>query len=138
MTHSISCTWLENMAFETEVTGHKFIVDADESVGGEDRGPRPKPLILSALAGCTGMDVIYVLRKMKIEPVFFNMRVDANLTEEHPKQYDRIHLIYEFKESDNLDKDKVKTAVELSQEKYCGVNALLKKGAEVSFEILYL
>jgi putative redox protein len=138
MTHKVACAWLENMAFETEVSGHKLIIDADETVGGEDRGPRPKPLILSSLAGCTGMDVIYVLRKMKIEPGYFNMEVEGELTEEHPKQYKRIHLIYEFKESDGLDKKKVETAVNLSQDKYCGVSALLRKGSDVSFEIKYI
>jgi putative redox protein len=126
------------MAFETEVTGHKIIFDGDESVGGEDRGPRPKPLVLSALAGCTGMDVIYVLRKMKIEPSYFNVAVDGNLTDDHPKQYDKIHVVYEFKKDDGLDEHKVETAVGLSQEKYCGVSALLKKGAELSYEICYI
>ena len=138
MTHSVSCRWLENMAFEAEVTGHKLIMDATAEVGGEDRGPRPKPLLLSALAGCTGMDVISILRKMKIDPSFYNMRVEANVTEDHPKQYDSIHLIYEFKESDNLNKEKVKTAVGLSQEKYCGVSSLLRMGAELTYEIQYL
>ena len=138
MAHTVTCTWLENMAFETEVSGHKIVVDADESVGGENRGPRPKPLVLSALAGCTGMDVIYVLKKMKIEPTHFAISVDGSLTEEHPKQYDKIHLIYEFRNGDDIDHKKVDTAVNLSQEKYCGVSALLKKGAEVTYEIRYV
>jgi putative redox protein len=138
MNHSVTCTWLENMAFETQVSGHKIILDADESAGGEDRGPKPKPLVLSALAGCTGMDVIYTLKKMRILPSFFNVAVDASITDDHPKYYDKIHLIYEFKAKDNLEQGKVETAVRLSQEKYCGVNALLKKGAEVTFEIQYL
>lgn len=138
MAHTVTCTWLENMAFETEVSGHKIVVDADESVGGENRGPRPKPLVLSALAGCTGMDVIYVLKKMKIEPTHFSISVNGSLTEEHPKTYEKIHLVYEFRESDNLDQKKVDTAVNLSQEKYCGVSALLKKGAAVTYEIRYI
>lgn len=138
MKHNVTCTWLENMAFETDVAGHKLILDANEEAGGEDRGPRPKPLVLSALAGCTGMDVIYILKKMKIEPSHFHMRVEGNVTEEHPKQYDKIHLVYEFKQSDDLNKDKIKTAVELSQEKYCGVSSLLKKGADVTYGIEYI
>ena len=75
---------------------------------------------------------------MKMEPSYFNMRVEGNVTEEHPKQYDAIHLVYEFKEGDNLDVHKVETAVGHSQEKYCGVSALLKKGAQVTYEIEYL
>ena len=118
MNHSVTCTWLENMAFETQVSGHKIILDADESAGGEDRGPKPKPLVLSALAGCTGMDVIYTLKKMRILPSYFNVAVDASTTDEHPKYYNKIHLIYEFKAKDNLEQGKVETAVRLSQEKY--------------------
>jgi len=138
MTHSVSCTWLEKMAFETEVTGHKIVMDADESVGGEDRGPRPKPLVLSALAGCTGMDVISILGKMKIEPSYFNIDVQASVTEEHPKTYDSIHIVYEFKEADELDESKVKKAVDLSQDRYCGVSEMLRQAAEVTFEIKYI
>ena len=138
MTHTVNTKWLEKMAFETEVTGHTIRVDADDSVGGEDTGPRPKPLLLSALAGCTGMDVIYVLKKMKIEPSHFSMRIDADLTEEHPKVYESINLVYEFKESDNLDQGKVETAVNLSQEKYCGVSAMLRTACKLTFSIEYV
>ena len=58
---AIQAEWLEGLAFETEVNGHKLVVDADENAGGSNRGPRPKPLMLVALAGCTGMDVISIL-----------------------------------------------------------------------------
>ena len=54
----VKINWLENMAFEADVNGHKITLDASETVGGENRGPRPKPLMLTALAGCTGMDVV--------------------------------------------------------------------------------
>ena len=136
MKHEVTCKWLENMAFETEVTGHKFIMDANSEVGGEDKGPRPKPLILSALAGCTGMDVVSILRKMRVELEDFNINVDGELTDEHPKTYKNIHVTYEFKGND-LPLDKLKRAVELSQENYCGVSALLSKGANVTYEIKY-
>lgn len=138
MTHSVSCSWVDAMAFDTEVSGHTLRLDGDESVGGEDSGPRPKPLLLSSLAGCTGMDVIYILRKMKIEPTYFNVRVDATVGEEHPKTYETIRLIYEFKASDGLDENKVETAVGLSQEKYCGVSAMLKAASDLSYEIVYI
>ncbi|RKX76225.1 MAG: OsmC family peroxiredoxin [Spirochaetes bacterium] len=138
MKHSITCNWIGDMAFMTEVTGHKIVLDAASEVGSKDRGPRPKPLVLSALAGCTGMDVISILRKMKQEPSYFNVAVEADATEEHPKYYTRFHVIYEFKEKDNLDREKVEHAVELSQEKYCGVSALLKKAAELTYEIKYI
>jgi len=138
MTHNVEITWLEKMAFESQVSGHKIVMDANEEFGGENRGPRPKPLLLSALGGCTGMDVIHVLRKMRIEPSHFNVSVEGALSEEEPKRYTDIHLVYEFKAADNLDNRKVETAVKLSQDKYCSVSALLKRGAEVTYEIKYL
>lgn len=71
----INVKWLNNMAFEAEVNGHKVILDAEAEVGGENRGPRPKPFMLLALAGCTGMDVVSILKKMKVELLDFNVRV---------------------------------------------------------------
>ena len=79
LTHNVTCSWVEGMAFDSTVTGHTIRLDGDASVGGSDSGPRPKPLMLTALAGCTGMDVIYILRKMKIEPSFFNIRVTGRV-----------------------------------------------------------
>jgi len=81
--------------------------------------------------------VISILKKMKIVPDEFNVRVDGNVTEEHPKQYESMHIIYEFK-GDNLPEDKLIKAIELSQEKYCGVSALYKKAIKVTFEIKML
>lgn len=139
MSHqTLNCTWKEGMAFETEVSGHKILLDADESVGGDDKGPRPKPLMLASLAGCTGMDVISILKKMQQPYTYFNIDVEADLTEEHPKQYSAIKIIYEFKKSDDLDEKKVEKAVNLSQERYCGVSALLKKAIDVDYEIRYV
>jgi putative redox protein len=138
MTQSITCTWSEGMAFDTVVSGHTIRLDGDESVGGKDTGPRPKTLLLSSLAGCTAMDVIYMLRKMRIEPTFFNVRVEGELSEEHPKVFTKIRLVYEFRKSDGLDTHKVETAVGLSQEKYCGVSAMLKAASELDYEIVYL
>lgn len=125
------------MAFEADVNGFKLALDADESVGGTNTGPRPKPLTLASLGGCTGMDVVSILKKMRVEPDFFNVSVTGELTEEHPKYYYKIHLRYEFK-GEGLDPEKLEKAVSLSQERYCGVSELLKKGAEISSEIVIL
>lgn len=138
MTHSVHTSWLGSLAFETDVSGHKIVMDADTDFGGEDRGPRPKMLVLSALGGCTGMDVIHVLRKMRIEPSFFNVRCEATLSDDELKRYNKIHVTYEFRADDNLDRRKVETAVKLSQDKYCSVSAMLKAGSEVTHEITYL
>ena len=131
---TVNTEWKGNMKFESDVFGHKVTVDADESVGGEDSGPRPKPLLLVALAGCTGMDVVSILKKMQVPFEGLNIMVEANQTEEHPKHYDAMKVIYEFK-GKNLPLEKLKKAVELSEERYCGVNAMFKKAVNMSFEI---
>lgn len=123
------------MAFEGDVEGHKIVLDADENFGGENRGARPKPLMLLALAGCTGMDVVSLLKKMRVEIRDFNVKVSGHLTEEHPKQFDRMHVVYEFW-GKNLAKDKIEKAVNLSEERYCGVSATYKKVMPVSTEIV--
>ena len=130
----VKVNWTENMAFEADVNGHKIMLDAAENVGGENRGPRPKPLMLTALAGCTGMDVISILKKMRIEVETFNVTVEGDMTEEHPKQFYKMNVIYEFKGKD-LPLEKLKKAVSLSEERYCGVNAMYKKAIEITSEI---
>ena len=133
----VNVTWMEEMAFEAEVNGHKLVLDAAEKVGGKNRGPRPKPFMLTALAGCTGMDVISILKKMRVEPDYFNVVVEGELTEEHPKQFISMHVIYEFK-GNELPVEKLKKAVSLSEERYCGVSAMYKKVIELSSEIKIL
>ena len=123
------------MAFEVEQNGHTFWLDASPSVGGTNKGPLPKPLMLSSLAGCTGMDVASILSKMKMPYDSMTIEIDANLTDQHPKVYDKIHLKYIFK-GDNLDLGKIEKAINLSQDKYCGVTAMLAKTAEITYEVL--
>jgi len=130
-------SWKGEMEFETDLNGHKLTIDAGEESGGHNKGPRPKVLMHTSLAGCTGMDVISILRKMKVELEEFNVRIDANVTEEHPKHYNKMHLIYEFKGKD-LPENKLKKAVELSQDKYCGVSAVYREAVELTYEIKIL
>jgi len=134
MKSEVNIKWLGNMAFEGEVGGHKIILDAAPESGGENKGARPKPLMLLALAGCTGMDVVSILKKMRVEFEDFQIFVEGDLTGEHPKYYQSMKVIYQFKGKD-LPMDKLEKAVSLSEEKYCGVSALYKKAIPVSFEI---
>lgn len=134
MKHTVNTQWLENMAFESEVSGHKLIIDATPEVGGEDRGPRPKLLMLSALAGCTGMDVVSILKKMRVKIDDLNIKVEAEMSEEHPKRYTAMHVTYEFKGSD-LPMEKLEKAVRLSQDQYCGVNEVYKQVMDMTSEI---
>lgn len=130
----IKINWLENMAFEAEINGHRILLDASEKSGGENRGPRPKPLMLVALAGCTGMDVVSILKKMRVELEDFNVLVEGDLTDEHPKQFTKMHVVYEFK-GRNLPMDKLEKAISLSEERYCGVSAMYRKAIGITSEI---
>jgi putative redox protein len=130
--------WKGNMEFlaRTE-SGHDLTMDASESSGGHDKGVRPKELLLVGLTGCTGMDVVSILKKMKVENYTLEVDVDYEKTTEHPIIYSKIHLIYRFKIEDDSQKPKIEKAVKLSQDRYCGVSAMLKAASEVSYEIKY-
>ena len=137
MKHTVKTSWLGNMKFDAVVSGHHLTMDASPEVGGTNEGPRPKELMLASLAGCTGMDVVSILKKMRVELEQFDIEVDAQLTEEHPKHYTAMHITYSFRGQD-LDMEKLKKAIELSQERYCGVSAAYRKGMEITYEIRIL
>ncbi len=137
MKHSIETNWKGNMMFDAAVSGHHVIIDALPEVGGEDKGTRPKELMLVALAGCTGMDVVSILKKMRVELTYFNVKVEADITEEHPKHYTNMHIIYEFG-GNNLEIGKLQKAIDLSQDRYCGVSFMYKKMMELTYEIKIL
>jgi len=131
---SVNVKWNENMSFTTEVDGHKIELDAKAENGGQDKGPRPKPLILVALGGCTGMDVAAMLKKMRVDVDSLNVKVDGDLTDEHPKHYHHIIVTYEVTGKD-INPEKVKKAVSLSEERYCGVSHMLKQALKISNKI---
>jgi len=126
------------MEFETNLDGHALIMDAAAADGGEDKGLRPKGLLLAGLSGCTGMDVVSILRKMREPCTWFEIRVEAVTSDEHPKRYTEIKLTYQFRKSDKLNPENVKKACILSQDKYCGVSAMLKDASRVSWDVEYL
>jgi putative redox protein len=135
MKQGISLDWKKGMAFETELNGHKVTVDSDKDSGGGDIGPRPKALMLVALAGCTGMDVVSLLAKMRVELADLKIKVDGDVTEEHPKHFTSMHITYEFWGKE-LPMDKLEKVVSLSDEKYCGVAATFKQGFPVTHSII--
>jgi putative redox protein len=134
----VTTIWKGNLAFEADVNGHKVMMDTAAADGGQDSGARPKALLLAALSGCSGMDVASILKKMREPYSWFAMRAEAETREEHPKKYTRIMLVYQFRKSDNLNPENVRKACELSQEKYCGVSAMLKDTAPLVWEIEYI
>jgi len=131
----VKTIWNGDMEFDSELNGHHIILDASPEVGGHDKGPRPKGLLLTALTGCTGMDVVSILKKMKVLDYKFRMEVDANQTTEHPKYYSKICLNYIF-EGENLPIEKIKKAVKLSEDSYCGVSFMLAKASELETKII--
>jgi putative redox protein len=123
------------MLFTGELNGFEIPIDADEAVGGQNKGPRPKGLMLTSLAGCTAMDVISILRKMRIEPQAFSVDVESELTDEHPKVFKKVHITYRLK-GEGIDRAKVEKAVSLSQERYCGVSAMMRQAVPIEYEII--
>lgn len=137
MGQTIETSWAKGMAFKAELSGHQLVLDSDPKFGGEGRGPRPKPLLLLSLAGCTGMDLVSLLNKMRVDFEDIKIIVTAELTDEHPRYYHKIHLTYQIQGND-INKDKVEKAVGLSQDKYCGVSYMLKQAAEISYDIKFV
>lgn len=136
-THSVKTIFNENMAFTSTINGHEVRMDTTADDGGNDSGPSPKRLMLASLAGCTGMDVVSILEKMKVAFSNFSMDVDAQVTDEHPKYYNKVKLTYSIK-LDVADRPKMEKAVALSQDKYCGVSAMFKAFAALETKIVYL
>ena len=137
MTNTVSTNWKGNMKFESDnPSGHTLIIDAGQDSGGEGAGLRPKALMLSALAGCSGLDVISILDKMKVKLDDYKMIIHGVLTEEHPKYYHEVDVEYHFYGS-NLNENKIKKAVKLSDDKYCGVMEMFKKFAKIKINIIF-
>ena len=134
MKNLVTTTWLGEMKFEsTNPSGHNLFIDAGEENGGKSEGYRPKALMLSALAGCSGLDVASLIKKMKLDVDTFKIDTEADLTEEHPKYYNKVAMHFHFYGSD-LNEKKLQKAVDLSIEKYCGVMEMFRQFAELTIE----
>lgn len=130
----ITTKWLGNMAFESSnPSGHDLRIDAGPDDGGDSSGFRPKALMLSGLAGCSGLDVASLIKKMKLEVDDFHIETIARLTNEHPRYYDHVKIEYHF-HGKNLAEKKLQRAVDLSIEKYCGVMEMFRQFAELEIE----
>lgn len=133
--HKTNTRFVGKMEFDSEINGHHITLDTVETGGGENKGPSPKPLLLSSLAGCTGMDVVSLLNKMHVVYSDFNIEVEADLGDEHPRMYTEIRLTYFIKTEE---KEKMEKAVNLSKDKYCGVSAMLSKVCPIVSKIVYI
>ncbi|MDR0229698.1 MAG: OsmC family protein [Flavobacteriaceae bacterium] len=137
MSHKVTTTWIENMQFEsTNPSGETMRIDAGVENGGDNKGFRPKALMLSALAGCSGLDIAHLIKKMRLDVVDFKIETEGLLTDTDPALYHTVIVEYHFY-GPNLDEAKLKKAVDLSVEKYCGVMAMFEKFAKVETKIIY-
>ncbi len=112
-------------------SNHWLIMDGPERVGGNNAGARPKELLLMSLAGCTGSDVVSILKKKRVNLTDFEINITAQQTEEHPMVFTELELEYVFYGKDIKVKD-VERAIELSTGTYCGVSAMLKKAMKIN------
>lgn len=133
--NTVTTEWQKNRLFKSDnPSGHTLLIDTNEDHGGNNEGLRPKALMLSSLAGCSGLDVVSLLEKMRIDLDDFKIVVTGELTEEHPKYYHKVHVDYHFYGSD-LNAKKIEKAVTLSIEKYCGVMEMFRQFSTLTTSI---
>ena len=122
--------WQNDLAFSSEFEGHSIAFNGAVDENGRRLGFSPKALLLSGLAGCSGIDVVDILKKMKVHFTKFDITAEADQTEEHPKVFTDIHITYQIDAAPD-EEVKVKRAIDLSLEKYCGVAAMLGKNSKI-------
>jgi len=135
MKHEANVRWAGRMTFIGKAgTNHLVPMDTSPEFDGDDSATKPLELLLVALGGCTGMDVVPLLKKMRQDVTAVELNITAERSEEHPKVYTKIDIEYVVT-GNALEEEKVKRAVELSQEKYCSVSAILKKSCPVNYTV---
>ncbi|CAA0145859.1 Osmotically inducible protein OsmC [Tenacibaculum maritimum] len=131
ITNTVTTIWKQGMQFESDnPSGHTISIDTNGDNGGNNMGLRPKAMMLSSLAGCSGLDIIPLLKKMRVIIDDFKIEVTGELTEEHPKFYHTVTVDYHFYGND-LQQSKINKAVKLSIEKYCGVMEMFRQFAKI-------
>jgi len=123
-------TWKKKLEFESRQDHNSISLD-----GNKKHGFGPKALLLSGLAGCSGVDVVEILEKMRIEFDSLEMDAEATLTEEHPKIFKKVDITYKIK-ADPTHEDKIRKAIDLSLDKYCGVSAMLRKNSPIIYKLI--
>ena len=127
--------WKAGFAFDSHFKNNTIALDDANSSGRDDSGFSPKALLLSGLAGCTGIDLVSILDKMKAPYTGIRIEAEAEQTDEHPRVFKEIFIIYFVKIPADFE-DKVKRAVDLSLEKYCGVAAMLRKHCAIHAKVV--
>ncbi len=126
--------WVDGMQFVGEAdSGHAIVLDAAPAVGGRDTGTRPMELLLIGLAGCTAIDVAYILKRKRQPVTDVQVKVEAERADEHPRVFTHIKLHY-LVAGRGLTEKAVVHAIELSENKYCSASAMLGQVAEMSYD----
>ncbi len=129
---SVRAMLQEGMCFDVETgSGHHLLLDAAEHNGGQDKGPRPMEMLLVALATCSGMDILAILRKKRQDITAYEVRVLGERTEDHPKIFVEIAVEHIFT-GHAIRPEAVQRAIELTEERYCGASAMLGKTAKLT------
>lgn len=126
--------WKNSLEFESTFDGHTIVLNGATGDDGKRLGFGPKALLLSGLAGCSGIDVVDILGKMKISFDALEIVAEAEQTDEHPKVFKEISIVYKVKTAKE-NEGKVIRAVELSLQKYCGVSAMLSKHTNINSRV---
>lgn len=125
--------WKGQMTFEAHNRNHQLLLDAPAEHGGLDQGPSPKEYLLNAMGGCTAMDIVSLLQKMRQPIQDFKISIEAIKNTEHPIHFKSALIIFEL--TGELQKEKVIKAVDLSLSRYCGVNFMVSKTCEIKYQI---
>lgn len=134
-TNVIDVEWKHGFTFEAHQQDRTYTLVSSASQDESGKGISPKQMLLTALAGCTGMDVALMLPKMRVPFTSLTVRVTGELTEEHPKVYSTMHVVYEVGADESF-RPQVENAVKKSADTYCGVSAMLAKASTITHEIV--
>lgn len=127
--------WQNGMSFETQIRTHRFIQDAKLEHGGKDLGPTPKELLLASVIGCTGMDVVSLMTKMRAGFTACEVEAQAETLKTHPQIFDHIDVHFKVTGGAELKNDVIVKAVKMSLTKYCGVSAMVDATSPIKFKI---
>lgn len=128
-------THTQKFSFEAKIRDHSFIMDTQQASGGDNHGPTPKELMLASILGCTGMDIIAILKKNKITPKRLIVTGDAEPRTQHPRVFESIHVVFDT-EDDVLTAEALTHAVHASLTKFCGVSAMVSKVVPIFYKVL--
>ncbi len=128
----IKVKWIDGLRFvATDNAGHSMVMDASKQSGGEGSGFSPMQLLLIALGGCTGMDVVHIMRKQRQQVNGLEVLVSGKRVEEPPRVYNNIRVEYRIT-GKAIKENSVRRAIQLSEDKYCSVGAMLRAKAKVT------